>query len=170
MDEIRRVVPELTADTVASIRADQEKKRMQLQQYQESVLRAEEKNYSQAMDRLAEEIDAGLDRILPDDILNELVFCVDRYSASYGKANSTQFVENSLLFLGFLDFPVKEFVSSSILASFVNEKYQKLTIDGVIRFPLICSSQAHLPLYIQKVGTDSAKENAPTRRIFLCTT
>ena len=153
--EISETIPELTAEAIADMRGVHEQQRTEMENAQKKALSNLEAQYGASLARIAGTIDDGLNRILPDELLDFISNLVDLYVVSHDKVNSGNTVANGILYLGFINFPIDSFVQSRTLASFVKEKCKKLIIGDSITFPVICSTAAALPVYIQKDGSNS---------------
>ena len=114
-----------------------------------------ENQYAMSLNRIASAIDEGLNRILPDELVDFISSQIDLYIVSHDRVNASTTVANGILYLGFIDYPIASFIQSQTLASFVNEKCRKLIMNGSIKFPVICSTTTALPIYLQKNGSTS---------------
>jgi hypothetical protein len=150
--EIDEVLPELTAETVAELRSSFEQQRIDLEKDQKRAVANLDEQYMKAMNNIAVEVDARLDSILPDELVNYIAYLTNSFIQSYGKINASCFVANGILSLGLVDYPISSYIQSQTLASFINERCKKLIVNGSIKFPLICSTSSPLPLYIKKDG------------------
>lgn len=155
VEEISETLPELTAETVAEMRVIHEQQRKEMEIAKRKAASNLESQYDSSLMRIANMIDDGLNRILPDELVDFISAFVNMYVASRDRVNATNTVANGILYLGFIDYPIDSFIQSQTLASFVNEKCEKLIMNGSIKFPLICSTTTALPLYIQKDGSDT---------------
>lgn len=153
--EMDEVLPELTAETVAELRSSFEQQRSDLEKSQKRAVAHLDEQYMKSMNNIAVEIDARLDSILPDELVNYIAYLTNGFIQSYGKINSTCFVANSILSLGLVDYPISSYIQSQTLASFINERCKKLIVNGSIKFPLICSTSSPLPLYIKKDSSNA---------------
>ena len=153
--EISQTMPEITAETVADMRGIHEQQRSEMEMAQRNAISNLESQYGSSLTHIAIVIDDGLNRILPDELVDYISSLVDMYVVSHDRVNATKIVANGILYLGFLDYPIASFIQSQTLASYVNEKCKKLIMNGSIKFPLICSTATALPLYIQKDGSNS---------------
>lgn len=155
VEEISETLPELTAETVADMRVIHEQQRKEMEIAKRKAVSNLESQYDSSLMRIANTIDDGLNRILPDELVNFISAFVNMYVSSRDRVNATNTVANGILYLGFIDYPIDSFIQSQTLASFVNEKCEKLIMNGSIKFPLICSTTTALPLYIQKDGSNT---------------
>lgn len=154
--EINETMPELAAETVAELRNAYEQQRTELEVAQMKAASALENQYGSTLTRIADTIDEGLSRILPDELIDYISSLSDMYTKAHDKINAGSIVENGILYLAFIDYPIASFIQSQTLAAFVNEKCKKLIINGSIKFPVICSTASALPVYIQKDNSNSA--------------
>lgn len=153
--EISETMPELTAETVADMRSTHEQKREDMEFAQKKALSSLENQYSLYLNKIANTIDEGLNRILPDELVDFISALIDLYVVSHDKVNASDDVANGILYLGFIDYPIASFIQSQTLASFVNEKCRKLIMNGSIKFPMICSTATALPIYVEKDGSNA---------------
>lgn len=153
--EIGETMPELTAETVADMRSIHEQQRTEMEIAQRRAVSNLESQCGVSLTRIANTIDDGLNRILPDELVDFISALVDMYVVSHDRVNATTTVANGVLYLGFIDYPIASFIQSQTLASFVNEKCKKLIMNGSIKFPVICSTTTALPLYVQKDGSNT---------------
>lgn len=148
--EISDTMPELTAETVADMRSTHEQQREDMEFAQKKAVSTLENQYAMSLNRIASAIDEGLNRILPDELVDFISSQIDLYIVSHDRVNASTTVANGILYLGFIDYPIASFIQSQTLASFVNEKCRKLIMNGSIKFPVICSTTTALPIYLQK--------------------
>ena len=72
-------MPELTAETVADMRGIHEQQRTELEVAQRKAISNLESQYGSSLTRIANTIDDGLNRILPDDLVDFISALVDMY-------------------------------------------------------------------------------------------
>lgn len=102
------------------------------------------------MNDLAVEIDTKLEEIIPDELINNLVNLIEDYKRCYNKVNNQDKIMNNILYMGYVDFPLKEFVVSNTLCSLIEQKCQKLMVDSKIQFPIIIGKNTPSAIMIKK--------------------
>ncbi len=155
VNEIRSIIPELTAETISEMRSKYEIQREDLVASQKQAAKSLDEQYSQAMSALAVEIDTKLNAVLPDEFVDHIAYQLNKFVASFGKVNSSCLVANNTFLMGLIDYPIADFIQSHTLASFVKEKCKPLIIDESIKFPILCSTTSSLPFYIKPDETSS---------------
>ena len=156
--EIEDTIPEITAETIDSMRKDYEKQLEDQNDKQNKLLSSIDNNYMNMLERCAVDIDVGLESILPDNVINNYASIISDYYSKYMKINKGNTILNGVLYLGFIEYPAKELIQSKTLASFVVEKCKKLFVDGSIRFPVVIAEDCDLPIYILSDNKENDKE------------
>ena len=154
VEEIGGMMPELISDTVRDMQQTHERQRTELEASQKEALENLEEQYNNALNQFADNLDRGLDQILTPERVATIEKLIDLYGSSRHTINSSPEVENGIFYLGFIGFPVGLYVHTQTLASFVSQKYKRITVGNAILFPLVCSVSTPLPLLIQKAQTD----------------
>lgn len=156
--EMKSVIPELMGDAVSEMEDDHANTRLELCQRNQIELTTFEENYTANLMAMADEIGEGLDRILPDELVDYIADLMALYNGSYSKINAGKYVTNDMYYLGVVDYPIGAFIQSKTLASFINEKCKKLIKNGSIKFPVIYSTMSPLPFLLKKDATASATD------------
>lgn len=136
IQEIEEALPPLTADELAQQKKAYFSKRSTLLDSNQRELAAFEDKYRTTLDNIARQICAGLDKVLPDVLVDFLSSQISEYSKTRTKVNSSQQIENGILHMCYVDYPIDFFVQSAIVSSLIKEKCAPLLIDGSIRMPI----------------------------------
>lgn len=138
--EMERELPPIIAENVAAIRRQGTVQRTALLERHRKELAGVEAGYSARLDEVAGKICADLDAILPDEFVTYLRELTQRYISSAFKANGSGAVQDGILDMCFIDYPVNYFVESKIVASVIQDKCADLlTEQGSIRLPVALS-------------------------------
>lgn len=136
VSEIEDVLPALTADELAHQKSSYSSKRDELVARNQQDNVGIDANYQVVLEKVADQILLALDTILPDDLIHSLAKQVSEYNISRNKVNSTREIENGIINMCFVDYPIDFFVGSPIVSSLIKEKCEPLVIDGNIRLPV----------------------------------
>ena len=136
IQEIEEALPPLTADELAQQKKAYFSKRSTLLDSNQRELAAFEDKYRTTLDNIARQICAGLDKVLPDVLVDFLSSQISEYSKTRTKVNSSQQIENGILHMCYVDYPIDFFVQSAIVSSLIKEKCAPLLVDGSIRMPI----------------------------------
>lgn len=153
--DIRREIPEITAETIKDMRSDYERDRARLVSSQEGTIRELKNRYSAQLDALVTEIDEGLCSIVPETLINDICAQIDIYNGNYGKVNASSWVAGNTFQIGFLDYPISEFIQSRTLATYIEQFCNKLIINNSIKFPFVFGTDTPVSYYIVKDGSNS---------------
>ena len=139
--EMERELPPIITENTAAIRRQTTVQRTALLERHRKELAALEDRYHAQLDEVAGKICSNLDEILPDEFVAYLQEFTQRYISSAFKVNGSGTVQDGILDICFLDYPVNYFVESKIVASVIQDKCAGLLTDqGVIRLPVAMST------------------------------
>lgn len=157
VNEITTEIPNLTADTVSDMRSRHEEQRRGLEVSHKNALESLERQYMQALNRIADTIDSNLNAILPDELVNYMSYLTNAYLSANGKVNTSCLVANNILQLGLIDYPIADFVQSPVLASYIQDRCKPILIENGIKFPFICATQSPFTMYVVKDGSSNER-------------
>lgn len=155
--EMKSELPLITEETVASIEEEYELKKGVLEEQRRQEMSVFENNHLRAINQLADQIYQELDKLLPDDQIEQLVSLTENYRESRSKVNSSEETPDAILDMWFMEFCVTDFVQSEAIVSVILEKCSPLMENGVIRFPIIMSAKNAQPWMIAEDGSDRAQ-------------
>lgn len=138
--EIEVTMPSLAEENVTGLREDYLGRKGAAAERHRREAAAQEAQYSAALETVADRIYTELDDILPDEFVDYLAEIVSRYAANVLKVNVTQEVQDEVLDMIFVDYPVDELVQSPVVASVIKQKCAALLSGSDIRFPVIMST------------------------------
>ena len=145
--EMEAVLPTLTEENLAALKEDYLAQRSSTTERQKYEREAFEEDHLTTLDLLADKIYTELDKILPDELVDRLHAVITSYGNSVHKVNTTNFIQDDILTVCDIYYPVDYFVQSPIVASVIKEKCEKLLTEGAVRFPLIMST-ADAPVWM----------------------
>lgn len=163
--EIEDVLPTLTADELGQQKSVYFNKRDGLISKNRDDNAALETNYQMVLDKIADHILIALDQILPDSLIGFLAKQVYDYNNSRVKVNSTEGIENGIINMCYIDYPIDFFVGSPIVASLIKEKCQPLIVDGNIRLPVTITVKDAPAWFISADGSNNTALQAFTHSI-----
>lgn len=155
--EIEEVLPTLTTEELAQQKKAYFAKRSTLLDSNKRELANLEENYRTTLDNIADRICASLDEVLPDVLVDFLHFQMVEHSKIKGKVNTSHQIEDGILYMCYVDYPVDFFVQSPIVSSLIKEKCAPLLVDGSIRMPITLTIQ-NAPAWF--VVSDSSNNSA----------
>lgn len=147
--EIEEMLPPLTEENLAGLKEDYFTKRGASIERQKRELADFELQHSNTLEAVADRICTDLDGILPDEFVDYLAAITSRYAGNVFKVNTSSEVQDEVLDMMFVDYPVDYLVQSRIVASVIKEKCASLLSDGDIRFPIMMST-TEAPVWIVK--------------------
>lgn len=136
VEEIEDVLPALASDELAQQKDAYFSQRESLINGNKREYANLEANYQNSLDRIAAQVCEALDQVLPDALVEFLADNVKTYSKLRTKVNANPEIENGVLHMSYVDYPVDYFVQSPIVASLIKEKCAPLLADGSIRLPV----------------------------------
>lgn len=139
--EIEDVLPSLTTEELAQQKKSYFANRATLLDNNNRELANLEKNYRTYLDNIADKICASLDEILPDVLVDFLHGQITEHSKLRDKVNTNHQIEDGILYMCYVDYPVDFFVQSSIVSSLIKEKCASLLVEGSIRLPITLTIQ-----------------------------
>lgn len=145
--EIEQVLSPLTEENLAALKEEYQSRRGSLVDRQNREKAAFESNYSVALDKVADQIYTELENLLPDEFVDYLYAIMDNYQRSVHKVNAAGMIQDEVLDMCFVDYPVDFFVQSTIVASIIKEKCSKILVEGSIRLPVMIST-ANAPVWM----------------------
>ncbi|MCD8361501.1 MAG: cell division protein FtsK, partial [Lachnospiraceae bacterium] len=139
--EIEEILPTLTTEELSQQKTAYFSKRTELLNIHKKELANLEETYRITLDNIAGKICTALDDILPDVLVDFLHSQMVEYSKTQNKVNTGHRIENGILHMSFVDYPVDFFVQSGIVASLIKEKCASLLVNGSIRMPITLTTK-----------------------------
>lgn len=139
--EIEEMLPPLTEENLATLKEEYFTQRGRTVERQKNELATFENNHLATLDKVADKICTDLDSILPDEFVEYLFAIMANYSNVVHKVNASNDIQDEVLNMCYVDYPVDFFVQSKIVASIIKEKCSKLLVDGAIRLPIMMSTR-----------------------------
>ena len=146
--EIKTTLPGLLQETKNSMSEELAAKKNEMIENHNKALNRYEIEYSHMLDRVADKICNDLENILPDEFITYFRDMINSYAESVYSVNSTTQIQNDVLGMLFVDYPVDDLVQSQIVSSFIKDKCSALIFDRDIRFPMMISTVAPYSLTI----------------------
>lgn len=155
--EMERELPPITEESISALKADHFAKRDAMAARHKKEEAGLKMRYSVSLDDVAGKVCAALDAVLPDEFVDYLHGLVVGYGKNIGRVNGASVVQDDVLQMCFIDYPVDYFVESRIVASIIKEKCAKLlTQAGAIRLPVVFSTVDAPVWLIQSDGNNTA--------------
>ena len=139
--EIEEMLPPLTEENLATLKEEYFTQRGTTVERQKSELAVFENNHLATLDKVADKICTDLDNILPDEFVEYLFAIIANYAKAVHKVNASTDVQDEVLNICYVDYPIDFFVESKIVASIIKEKCSKLLVEGAIRLPIMMSTR-----------------------------
>lgn len=155
--EIEEVLPTLTAEELTQQKKAYFAKRATLLDGNKRELASIEENYRTTLDGIADRIYAALDEVLPDALVDFLHSQMVEYAKNQNKVNTGHCIENGILHMSYVDYPVDFFVQSAIVSSLIKEKCAPLLVNGSIRMPITLTTK-NAPTWF--IVSDSSNNSA----------
>lgn len=155
--EIEEVLPNLTTEEMDQQKKAYFAKRTALLDGNNRELANLEENYRTTLDNIAGRICSSLDEVLPDVLVDFLHSQMVEYAKNQNKVNIGHRIENGILHMSFVDYPVDFFVQSGIVSSLIKEKCASLLVNGSIRMPITLTIK-NAPIWL--VVSDNSKNSA----------
>ena len=149
VSEIEEMLPPLTEENLAELKEGYFTQRGAATERQKRELADFEAKHSDTLERVADKIYTDLDAILPNEFIDYLSAMASRYGGNVFKVNTSFEVQDEVLNMMFVDYPVDFLVQSRIVATVIKEKCASLLSDGDIRFPVMMST-TDAPVWIVK--------------------
>ncbi len=151
IEEMKKNLNMATEETIAEMKNEHDAQKQEMLNSQETFKKQQEDQYINNLNEISEEIERRFQNLLPDEIINFMASTIEEYKKSCLKVNTTNEIRNNIFYIGYVDFPVKEFIQSNTLISYITKKCEPLMIDNYkIRFPLILSSAEPFDIFIEK--------------------
>ena len=155
--EIEEALPTLTTEELTQQKKVYFAKRSTLLDSNNRELANLEENYRTTLDNIADRICTSLDEVLPDVLVDFLHSQMVEYPKLKSKVNTSHQIEDGILYMCYVDYPVDFFVQSPIVSSLIKEKCAPLLVDGSIRMPITLTIQ-NAPAWF--VISDSSNNSA----------
>lgn len=139
--EIEEMLPPLTEENLATLKEEYCTQHGSTVEKQKNELANFENNHLATLDKIADKICTDLDNILPDEFVEYLFAIMTNYAKAVYKVNASTDIQDDVLNMCYVDYPVNFFVQSEIVASIIKEKCSKLLVDGAIRLPIMMSTR-----------------------------
>ena len=139
--EIEEMLPPITEENLVALKEEYFTQRSSTVERQKNELTTFENNYLATLDKVADKICTNLDNILPDEFVEYLFAIMANYAKAVHKVNASSEIQDEVLNMCYVDYPVDFFVQSKIVASIIKEKCSKLLVDGAIRLPIMMSTR-----------------------------
>lgn len=155
--EIEEALPPITKENLAALKEQYFTKKGAITERQKREFSDFEAKHNATLDMVADKICTDLDNILPDEFVQYLCAIMRNYAVSVFKVNPTNVLQDEVLNMTYVDYPVDFFVQSRIVASIIKDKCSPLLVDGNIRFPIIMST-VDAPVWL--IDTDNSNSTA----------
>ena len=155
--EIEEELPAVTSESLAYQKEAYFAKRKEINAAAQRDLNTLEQNYYAALDDVAGQICEDLDNVLPEELINYLYNVISSYEDRRQKVNNTGTIQQGILYMCFVDYPVDFFVQSSVVSSLIKDKCADIMVDGSIRFP-IAMTTLDAPAWL--VTSDAAESSS----------
>lgn len=139
--EIEEMLPPLTEEQLAALKEQYFTQRGSMVERHKAELTALESNHSTTLDNVAGKIWTDLDNVLPDEFVDYLAAIMAGYARVVHKVNASNEIQDEVLNMCYVDYPVDFFVQSRVVASIIKDKCSKLLVDGSIRLPIMMSTR-----------------------------
>lgn len=139
--EIEEILPPLTEEQLAAHKEQYFTQRGSMVERHKTELTTFESNHSTTLDNVAGEIWTDLDNVLPDEFVDYLAAIMAGYAKVVHKVNASSEIQDEVLNMCYIDYPVDFFVQSRVVASIIKDKCSKLLVDGSIRLPIMMSTK-----------------------------
>lgn len=139
--EIEEMLPPITEENLAALKVEYFTQRGSTVERQKNELATFENNHSTSLDKIADKICTDLDNVFPDEFVEYLYAIMENYAKVVHKANASSYIQDEVLNMCYVDYPVEFFVQSPIVASIIKEKCSKLLVESSIRLPIIMSTR-----------------------------
>ena len=150
MGEIKKMIPELTNDSVQVFAEKYKEKIASIDEKYRAELSKLDNRYEQNVEALADEICLQLDSILPDSLLVAIRDTNNDYPNNLSNITANYKTWDKAVTLGFIDYPLELYVNSKILFSLIADKCKAILVHSkLLRFPLVCSLQNGLQLLVK---------------------
>ncbi len=153
--EIEELLPPLTNENLSDLKEKYFTNRGAVIERQKHELATFESQHSNTLDAVADKICTDLDAILPDEFVDYLRVMTAKYSENIFKVNTSSEVQDDVLDMIFVDYPIDYLVQSRIVASAIKEKCATLLSGQDIRFPVMMST-TDAPVWIVKNDNSNA--------------
>lgn len=155
--EIEEMLPPLTEENLATLKEEYFTQRGSTVERQKNELATFENNHSVTLDKVAGKICADLDNVLPDELVDYLCAIMENHAKVVHKVNAMSNIQDEVLNMCYVDYPVDFFVQSRIVASIIKDKCSKLLVDGSIRLPIMMSTR-NAPVWL--ISNDNSNSSA----------
>lgn len=139
--EIEDILPTLTSEELAQQKKSYFTKRASLLDNNKRELANLEETYRTTLDNIADRICASLDEVLPDVLVDFLHSQMLEHSKLRGKVNTSNYIEDGILHMSYVDYPIDFFVQSAIVSSLIKEKCASLLVNDSIRMPITLTTK-----------------------------
>ena len=148
--EIENELNSVEEETMNEMRNTHNLQKEEMLESQKEFREKTEKEYRNKLNSISEEIEKRFNELLPEDLIKMMSHIIEENKKTFAKVNTIDGVQNDILYTGYIDFNISEFVESKTLISFVMEKCKEIIVDGKIRFSLISSIGESYDIYIEK--------------------
>lgn len=145
--EIEEMLPPITEENLAALKVEYFTQRDSTVERQKNELATFENNHSTSLDKIADKICTDLDNVFPDEFVEYLYAIMENYAKVVHKVNASSYIQDEVLNMCYVDYPVDFFVQSQIVASIIKEKCSKLLVESSIRLPIIMSTR-NAPVWV----------------------
>lgn len=146
--EIERTLPELAHEEFARQKKEYFAKRSFMLENHKKEQEKLEQEYNAALDEVADRMCRALDEVLPDSLVSSLQACMAGYEKNWDKVNTGRQIENGILHISYVDYPVDYFVQSKIVASLIKEKCAPILVQDSIRLPIMLTTRHAPPWFV----------------------
>lgn len=152
INEIKEVLPPMAEENISEITQQYQTQRDELIALHKRQLSEYEEQYIATTDAVAGKIYEKLDALLPDEFVEYLRDIISNYTEMIYKVNVSDKIQDEVINMFFVEYPVNYFVQSSIVASIIKDKCTALMVNGAIRIPIINSIHDFPAIFLSEDG------------------
>ncbi len=150
VEEIEKELNSVEEETMTEMKDTHNSQKQEMIESQNEFKEKNRKKYNDTLYAIAQELEKRFNELLPTDLINMMANIIEENKKTYTKVNTLEGVKNNILYTGYIDFHIKEFVESNTLISFMTERCKNIIVDEKIRFPLISSVGEPFDIFIEK--------------------
>ena len=150
IEEMSQNADIITEETLNAMKDKHSSQRQEMINSQNAFKEEQENKYANLFGELSEEVERQLNRLLPDEMIKLMANEIEEYKKMFLKVNTSLQIKNNVMYMGYIDFPVKEYIRSNTLISYINQKCSLIMEEEKIRFPIILSTEEPFNIFIEK--------------------
>lgn len=151
IEQIKKETNELSNEYIEEMRGKFAQQRQGLLHSQNEFKNKLEQDYVVGTENLSTEIDSKLEEMFSLEVVDSLEDTIENYKKNYGRVNKNIKDPEDSMYIGFLEYPLDDFIQTPAVASIVKMRCKSIIENNNLRFPLNFSGNSTYTIMLTNI-------------------